>query len=50
MALSLPPGRTRAETVMSLMRASMDDQTYGDVNGVFEQIDPDPTTTTRTCP
>lgn len=39
-ALWLPPGvEPDAETVMSLMRESMDDQTYGDVNGVFEQMD-----------
>ena len=39
-ALWLPPGvGPDAETVMELMRASMDDQTFEDINGVFEQMD-----------
>jgi GNAT superfamily N-acetyltransferase len=39
-ALWLPPGAgPDEETVMGLMRESMDDQTFEDVNGVFEQMD-----------
>jgi GNAT superfamily N-acetyltransferase len=39
-ALWLPPGiGPDAETVMGLMRESMDDQTFKDINGVFEQMD-----------
>lgn len=39
-ALWLAPGvEPDAETVMQLMRASMDDQTFEDINGVFEQMD-----------
>ena len=39
-ALWLPPGvESDGETVMSLMRESMDDQTYEDISGVFEQMD-----------
>jgi GNAT superfamily N-acetyltransferase len=38
-ALWLPPGAgPDEETVMGLMRESMDDQTFEDVNGVFEQM------------
>ena len=39
-ALWLPPGvGPDGETVMGLMRESMDDQTFEDINGVFEQMD-----------
>ena len=39
-ALLLPPGvGPDGETVMGLMRESMDDQTFEDINGVFEQMD-----------
>lgn len=39
-ALWLPPGvGPDGETVMGLMRESMDDQTFNDINGVFEQMD-----------
>jgi len=39
-ALWLPPGvGPDGETVMGLMRESMDDQRYEDINGVFEQMD-----------
>lgn len=39
-ALWLPPGaEPDGETLMGLMRESMDDPTYTDVNGVFEQMD-----------
>ena len=39
-ALWLPPGgEPDGETVMGLMRESMDDQTFEDINGVFEQMD-----------
>ena len=39
-ALWLPPGvESDGETVMSLVRESMDDQTYEDISGVFEQMD-----------
>jgi GNAT superfamily N-acetyltransferase len=39
-ALWLPPGvGPDAETVMTLMRESMDDRTYEDINGVFGQMD-----------
>jgi GNAT superfamily N-acetyltransferase len=39
-ALWLPPGvESDGETVISLMRESMDDQTYEDISGVFEQMD-----------
>jgi GNAT superfamily N-acetyltransferase len=39
-ALWLPPGvEPDVETVMGLMRESMDDQTFEDINGVFEQMD-----------
>jgi len=39
-ALWLPPGvKPDGETVMGLMRASMDDQTYGDIGELFEQMD-----------
>lgn len=39
-ALWLPPGvGPDRETVMGLMRASMDDQTFEDISGVFEQMD-----------
>jgi GNAT superfamily N-acetyltransferase len=39
-ALWLPPGvGPDGETVMGLMRDSTDDQTFEDVNGVFEQMD-----------
>jgi GNAT superfamily N-acetyltransferase len=39
-ALWLPPGvGPDGETVMGLMRDSMDDQTFEDINGVFEQMD-----------
>jgi GNAT superfamily N-acetyltransferase len=39
-ALWLPPGvGPDAETVMELMRASMDDRTFEDIDGVFEQMD-----------
>lgn len=38
-ALWLPPGvGPDEETVIGLMRESMDDQTFEDVNGVFEQM------------
>jgi hypothetical protein len=39
-ALWLPPGAgPDGETVMGLMRESMDDETFEDINGVFEQMD-----------
>ena len=39
-ALWLPPGvGPDGETVMGLMRESMDDRTFEDINGVFEQMD-----------
>jgi GNAT superfamily N-acetyltransferase len=39
-ALWLPPGvEPDTETVMELMRESMNDQTFEDINGVFEQMD-----------
>jgi GNAT superfamily N-acetyltransferase len=39
-ALWLPPGvGPDGETVMGLMRESMDDQTFEEINGVFEQMD-----------
>ncbi len=40
-ALWLPPGAgpPDGETVLGLMRESMDDQTFQDINGVFEQMD-----------
>jgi GNAT superfamily N-acetyltransferase len=39
-ALWLPPGvEPDAETVMELMRESMNDQTFDDISGVFEQMD-----------
>ena len=39
-ALWLPPGvGPDGETVIGLMRESMDDQTFKDINGVFEQMD-----------
>jgi len=39
-ALWLPPGvGPDGETVMGSMRESMDDQTFEDINGVFEQMD-----------
>ncbi len=39
-ALWLPPGvGPDGEPVMALMRESMDDQTFEDMNGVFEQMD-----------
>ncbi|HXY86469.1 MAG TPA: GNAT family N-acetyltransferase [Gaiellaceae bacterium] len=39
-ALWLPPGiEPDGETVMVVMRDSMDDQTFADVNGLFEQMD-----------
>ena len=39
-ALWLPPGvGPDGETVMRLMRESMDNQTFEDINGVFEQMD-----------
>ena len=39
-ALWLPPGvGPDGETVMGLMRESMDDQTFEDINGAFEQMD-----------
>jgi GNAT superfamily N-acetyltransferase len=39
-ALWLPPRvETDGETVMGLMRESMDDQTFEAINGVFEQMD-----------
>ncbi len=39
-ALWLPPGgEPEGETVMGLMRESMDDQTYEDINSCFEQMD-----------
>jgi GNAT superfamily N-acetyltransferase len=39
-ALWLPPGvGPDGETVMGLMRESMDDQTFEDINVVFEQMD-----------
>jgi GNAT superfamily N-acetyltransferase len=38
-ALWLPPGAgPDEESVMGLMRESMDDQTFEDINGVFEQM------------
>jgi len=39
-ALWLPPGvEPDGETVMGFMRESMDDPTFEDINGVFEQMD-----------
>lgn len=39
-ALWLPPGaEPDGETVIGLMRESMDDQTFEDVNGLFEQME-----------
>lgn len=39
-ALWLPPGvESDGETVMRLMRESMSDKTFEDINGVFEQMD-----------
>ena len=39
-ALWLPPGvGPDGETVMGVMRESMEDQTFEDINGVFEQMD-----------
>jgi len=39
-ALWLPPGvGPDGETVMGLMRESLDDQTFKDINGVLEQAD-----------
>ena len=39
-ALWLPPGvGPDAETVMELMRDSVDDHTFEDINGVFDQMD-----------
>jgi GNAT superfamily N-acetyltransferase len=39
-ALWHPPGvEPDAETTIALMRESMDDQTFEDVNGIFEQMD-----------